>query len=45
VLGTQGAVAIELAEARAEQHRTAMLDDRERIAADVHTRPTRDACT
>ena len=30
------AVAIELAEARAEQHRVAMLDERERIAADLH---------
>jgi signal transduction histidine kinase len=32
----QAAVAIELAEARAEQERAAMLDDRERIAADLH---------
>ncbi|MFF5289485.1 sensor histidine kinase [Paractinoplanes globisporus] len=32
----QAAVAIELAEARAEQQRVAMLDDRERIAADLH---------
>jgi signal transduction histidine kinase len=32
----QAAVAIELAEARAEQQRAAMLDDRERIAADLH---------
>ncbi|MFI7587413.1 GAF domain-containing sensor histidine kinase [Spongisporangium articulatum] len=32
----QAAIAIELAEARAEQHRAAMLDDRERIAADLH---------
>jgi len=30
------AIAIELAEARAEQHRLAMLDERERIAADLH---------
>lgn len=30
------AVAIELAEARAEQERAAMLDERERIAADLH---------
>jgi signal transduction histidine kinase len=30
------AVAIELAEARAEQQRVAMLDERERIAADLH---------
>jgi signal transduction histidine kinase len=30
------AVAIELAEARAEQQRAAVLDDRERIAADLH---------
>ena len=29
-------VAIELAEARAEQQRAALLDDRERIAADLH---------
>ncbi|MEV4347499.1 GAF domain-containing protein [Actinoplanes sp. NPDC049596] len=33
---TQAAVAIELAEARAEQQRAAMLDDRDRIAADLH---------
>jgi signal transduction histidine kinase len=32
----QGAVAIELAEARAEQQRAAMLDERDRIAADLH---------
>ena len=32
----QAAIAIELAEARAEQERAAMLDDRERIAADLH---------
>ncbi|GAA2673494.1 sensor histidine kinase [Actinoplanes palleronii] len=32
----QAAVAIELADARAEQQRVAMLDDRERIAADLH---------
>jgi signal transduction histidine kinase len=32
----QAAVAIELAEARAEQQRVAMFDDRERIAADLH---------
>ncbi|HEY6592987.1 MAG TPA: GAF domain-containing protein [Asanoa sp.] len=32
----QAAVAIELADARAEQQRAAMLDDRERIAADLH---------
>jgi len=32
----QAAVAVELAEARAEQHRAAMLDERERIAADLH---------
>ncbi|GLY30926.1 GAF domain-containing protein [Kineosporia sp. NBRC 101731] len=32
----QAAVAIELAEARAEQHRAAMLDERARIAADLH---------
>ena len=32
----QAAVAIELAAARAEQHRAAMLDERERIAADLH---------
>jgi signal transduction histidine kinase len=30
------AIALELAEARAEQQRAAMLDDRERIAADLH---------
>lgn len=33
---TQAAVAIELAAARAQQERTAMLDDRDRIAADLH---------
>jgi signal transduction histidine kinase len=32
----QAALAIELAEARREQERAAMLDDRERIAADLH---------
>lgn len=32
----QAAVAIELSEGRAEQQRAAMLDDRERIAADLH---------
>ena len=32
----QAAVAIELAEARAEQERAAMLDERDRIAADLH---------
>ena len=32
----QAAVAIELAEARAEQQRTAVLQDRQRIAADLH---------
>jgi signal transduction histidine kinase len=32
----QASIAIELAEARAEQHRAAMLDDRDRIAADLH---------
>lgn len=32
----QAAVAIELAEARVEQHRATMLDERERIAADLH---------
>jgi signal transduction histidine kinase len=32
----QAAVAVELADARAEQQRAAMLDDRERIAADLH---------
>jgi signal transduction histidine kinase len=32
----QAAVAIELAQARAEQQRAAMLDDRDRIAADLH---------
>jgi GAF domain-containing protein len=32
----QAAVAIELAAARVEQQRTAMLDERERIAADLH---------
>jgi signal transduction histidine kinase len=31
-----GAVAIELAQARAEQQRAAMLDERDRIAADLH---------
>jgi signal transduction histidine kinase len=31
-----GAIAIELAEARAEQQRIAMLDERDRIAADLH---------
>jgi signal transduction histidine kinase len=30
------AIAIELAEARVEQHRATMLDERERIAADLH---------
>jgi signal transduction histidine kinase len=33
---SQAALAIELAEARAEQQRAAMLDERERIAADLH---------
>jgi signal transduction histidine kinase len=33
---SQAAVAIELAEARAEQQRAAMLDERDRIAADLH---------
>jgi signal transduction histidine kinase len=33
---SHAAVAIELAEARAEQHRTALLDERDRIAADLH---------
>ncbi|MCU1662684.1 MAG: hypothetical protein JWR58_2749 [Pseudonocardia sp.] len=33
---SQAAVAIELAEARAEQQRAAVLDDRDRIAADLH---------
>ena len=33
---TRPRVAIELAEARAEQQRAAMLDERERIAADLH---------
>jgi signal transduction histidine kinase len=33
---SHAAVAIELAEARAEQQRTAMHDERERIAADLH---------
>lgn len=33
---SQAAVAIELAEARAEQERAAMLDERDRIAADLH---------
>jgi signal transduction histidine kinase len=32
----QASVAIELAEARAEQQRVAMLDERDRIAADLH---------
>jgi GAF domain-containing protein len=32
----QAAVTIELAEARAEQERAAMLDERDRIAADLH---------
>ncbi len=32
----QAAVAIELGQARAAQQRTALLDDRERIAADLH---------
>jgi signal transduction histidine kinase len=32
----QAALAIELAEARAEQQRASMLDERERIAADLH---------
>jgi GAF domain-containing protein len=32
----QAAVAVELAEARAEQQRAAVLDERERIAADLH---------
>jgi signal transduction histidine kinase len=32
----QASVAIELAEARAEQQRAAMLDERDRIAADLH---------
>ena len=32
----QAALAIELAEARAEQQRAVMLDERERIAADLH---------
>jgi len=32
----QAAIAIELAEARVEQHRATMLDERERIAADLH---------
>ncbi|GAA0919084.1 GAF domain-containing protein [Pseudonocardia zijingensis] len=32
----QAAIAIELAEARAEQQRAAMLDERDRIAADLH---------
>jgi signal transduction histidine kinase len=31
-----GAIAIELAQARAEQQRAAMLDERDRIAADLH---------
>jgi two-component system, NarL family, sensor histidine kinase DevS len=33
---TQAALAIELAEARAEQQRATLLDDRERIAEDLH---------
>jgi signal transduction histidine kinase len=33
---SHAAVAIELADARAEQQRAAMLDDRQRIAADLH---------
>jgi signal transduction histidine kinase len=33
---THAAVALELAEARLEQQRAAMLDERERIAADLH---------
>jgi len=32
----QAAIALELAEARAEQQRAAMLDERDRIAADLH---------
>lgn len=32
----QAAVALELAQARADQHRAALLDERERIAADLH---------
>lgn len=32
----QASVAVELAEARVEQERTAMLDERDRIAADLH---------
>ena len=32
----QASVAIELADARAEQQRAALLDDRDRIAADLH---------
>jgi signal transduction histidine kinase len=32
----QASVAVELAEARAEQQRAAMLDERDRIAADLH---------
>lgn len=32
----QASIAIELAEARAEQQRAAVLDDRDRIAADLH---------
>jgi signal transduction histidine kinase len=31
-----GAIAIELAQARTEQQRAAMLDERDRIAADLH---------
>jgi signal transduction histidine kinase len=33
---SQAALAVELADARAEQQRAAMLDERERIAADLH---------
>jgi signal transduction histidine kinase len=33
---SQAAIALELAEARAEQQRAAMLDERDRIAADLH---------
>jgi signal transduction histidine kinase len=36
VFANHAAVAIELAEARAEQHRARMADDRDRIAADLH---------
>jgi signal transduction histidine kinase len=32
----QASIAVELAEARAEQQRSALLDDRDRIAADLH---------